>query len=274
MNGLLIIDAQNDFCEVGAPLYVKGADEDMKRLVKWMNERENDFFKRIYCTYDMHARNHVANHTCWVIQGTNRHVEPFSFITRGRKSGTYFNKRQPVECKLIMEADDPELEKHMIDDCIERYGKLQVWPEHCIYEFGKPTHGMSFYEPLLKKLREIPDKYVGIPKGDIVELEEFSAAMRYHDTFYCTLVNKIMEDGITHLFIAGEALSHCVISTICDLLCQFKVAKYNIQLTLLENCSSIVITGQPEVDMDVKRRTNDKINELLMDDMFDIASVG
>lgn len=31
-NALLIIDAQNDFCRPGAPLYVQGAEKDNERL--------------------------------------------------------------------------------------------------------------------------------------------------------------------------------------------------------------------------------------------------
>jgi hypothetical protein len=62
---LLIIDPQNDFCDPErGSLFVKGADEDMRRLAGFIREN-GKLINDIYVTLDSHHLIHVAHPIYW-----------------------------------------------------------------------------------------------------------------------------------------------------------------------------------------------------------------
>lgn len=75
---LLIIDAQNDFCDKSGALYVSGADDDMKRLADFIDKYRSKI-SGITVTFDLHKSFHIASPVFWVDKsGLTQHHLPLS----------------------------------------------------------------------------------------------------------------------------------------------------------------------------------------------------
>jgi nicotinamidase-related amidase len=75
---LLIIDPQVDFCDPKGNLYVGGAEKDVSRATKMINDNIN-LIERINITLDSHQYVHIAHPVFWV-NSKGEHPNIFTII--------------------------------------------------------------------------------------------------------------------------------------------------------------------------------------------------
>src|SRR4051794_26174780 len=76
---LVAIDFQYDFCDPKGALYVKGAEEDVKRLSNLIRRLDKKI-SNMHLTLDSHHALHIA-HPVWFLDKNNQHPQPFTIIT-------------------------------------------------------------------------------------------------------------------------------------------------------------------------------------------------
>lgn len=247
---LLIIDPQNDFCDPGGSLRVVGADADMTRLAAFIGavgHKLND----IHVTMDSHHTIDIAHPAWWQsakdqMIGTTRYragqnPNPFTMITPKD-----VDPSNPVWISI-----NPDLTKRSIDyvnalEAKNRY-KLVVWPEHCLIG----TWGHNIFDPLSVALRKWERTNFGVvdtvTKGSNVYTEHYSAIQAEvpdpnDPSTLLSVAPGSLIDSLTQcdqVLLAGEALSHCMASTVRDIAAEF--GQDNVKkLVLLEDCSSSV----------------------------------
>ena len=220
---LLIIDPQNDFCDVPAAwrpvdpltgaavapaLPVAGAHADMRRtaaLIRAAGAALTD----ITVTLDSHHHVDIAHPTFWK-KPDGAAVTPFTTITAAQVRAGEFQPRDPAALPRTLAYLD-ELESR------GRY-TLMVWPVHC--EIGTWGHGVhadvraAYNQWEQTQLRGVAK----VTKGENPWTEHYSAiqaevpdAADDHTQMNAALLADL--DRADTLFIAGEASSHCVRAT-------------------------------------------------------------
>ena len=220
---LLIIDPQNDFCDVPAryrpvdpltgvavapALPVAGAHADMQRIAALIRAA-GAALDDITVTLDSHHRVDIAHPTFWR-QADGGAVGPFTTITAAQVRGGQFQPRDPAALPRTLAYLD-ELESR------GRY-TLMVWPVHC--EIGTWGHGVhadvraaynQWEESQLRGVRKLT-------KGENPWTEHYSAiqaevpdAADEHTQMNTAFLADLDRAG--PLLIAGEASSHCVRAT-------------------------------------------------------------
>jgi len=251
---LLIIDAQNDFCDLPAAwcpvdpvqpgpadgvrvspaLPVPGSHADMQRLADFMR-RCMPSIDAISATLDSHLRVGIERPAFWRRRDGSP-VAPFTTISLADFSAGEFVP-QLAENVPVARTYLTELEKRA------RY-TLMVWPEHCVIgTWGHALHAdvdaalaaweIARHEPaarVLKGMNPFTEHYSAIA-AEVPRADEPD-----------TLPNAVLLARLAHaqrIVVAGEASSHCVKSTVedvADYLGPVDVRK----LVLLTDCMSPV----------------------------------
>ena len=246
---LLIIDPQNDFCDVPpawqgidglsgqriAPaLPVPGAHADMLRLASLM-EAGQAGLSSVVITLDSHHRVDVAHPAYWQ-QGDGQPVAPFTTISAQQvRDGLFRPRDASVQDRTLQYLDALEAQG--------RYG-LMVWPVHCeIGTWGHSVHAAvreacSRWEEA--KLRQVQVVY----KGSNPWTEHYSALQAEvpDATDPDTQLNRALIaelDRSDVLMIAGEASSHCVKATTEHLVDNLPSGRLN-KVVLITDCMSPV----------------------------------
>jgi nicotinamidase/pyrazinamidase len=252
---LLIIDPQNDFCDVPATwcpvdplsgvaivpaLPVAGAHADMQRTAELIRSA-GALLDEITITLDSHHRVDIAHPTFWH-QSDGGDVSPFTTITAAQVRAGEFRPRDPAALPRTLAYLD-ELESR------GRY-TLMVWPVHC--EIGSWGHGVhaavraaynEWEEARLRGVRKVT-------KGENPWTEHYSAiqaevpdagdARTQVDT---ALLAHLDRAGL--LLIAGEASSHCVRATTEHIVAKLPGARPE-RIALLLDCMSPVAGFQAQ----------------------------
>lgn len=244
---LLIIDPQNDFCDLPEAycptlagerqtpaLPVAGAHADMQRLAHLVDAGRAGL-SGITVTLDSHQHLDIAHPTFWQ-DAAGAAVSPFTQITAADvRAGTY----QPRLAAAL-----PRALSYL--DALEAAGRYthMVWPVHC--EIG--TWGHNIHHDLRLACNRWEEQRLGIvgkvSKGMNPWTEHYSAIMAEvpdpadADTqLNAALIAQLQT--AERVFIAGEAGSHCVRATsehIVHNLAPGSCAK----LVLIEDCISAV----------------------------------
>jgi len=250
---LLVIDPQNDFCDLPdsyrpqdpvsrqplAPaLPVPGAHQDMLRLAGLIN-RGRAGLAALSVTLDSHHRFDIAHPTFW-IAADNAPVAPFTPITAADVRAEKFRPRHPAGLPLALNYLDK----------LEAAGRytLMVWPVHC--EIG--TWGNNVHADVRAAYSRWEEAALGIvaklAKGSNPWTEHYSAVMAEvpyaddPDTQFNTRFVTGLADA-DHIYVAGEAGSHCVKATvehIADYFAEHYGAASLSKLTLITDCISPV----------------------------------
>ncbi len=207
-NLLLIIDPQNDFCRPGGPngqgqgaLYVPGAEQDMSRLAAWLQKNQQKI-DHIIITLDNHHLNDISHPSFWV-DSQGQHPEPFSVI-----------RAKDVEQGIWRSVFDNEKALFYLRN-LERQGLVHtVWPPHCLIG----SEGAAIFKPLFDAIVQWAGQgryYQTVVKGTYPYTEHFGAfkAQVEFDDVPETKLNKQLLDQLDQygqIFLAGEARSHCV----------------------------------------------------------------
>ena len=243
---LLIIDPQNDFCKPDGALSVVGADKDMERLATFV-EKQSAELDDILVTLDCHLPLHIAHATMWEDIDGNPPT-PFTLITQADIiSGKWRTKKQlmfnpPGQTERIPWA------KYYTSK-LEEDGKytLCIWPEHCLIGSNGAAVYPKLFETLNNWQRERFAIVTYITKGENYLTESYSALKAEVEDIFdpSTKLNteliSILEDPeVSEVIIAGEALSHCVASTVTDLVNNLSKPENIQKFVLLEDCCSNV----------------------------------
>jgi nicotinamidase-related amidase len=220
---LLVIDPQNDFCDVPAgyrptdpltgavvapALPVAGAHADMQRTAALIRAA-GPALADITITLDSHHRVDIAHPTSWR-RADSTPVTPFTTITAAQVRAGEFLPRDPTALSRTL----------AYLDALESRGRymLMVWPVHC--EIGTWGHGVhadvraAYNEWEQAQLRNVRK----VTKGENPWTEHYSAIQAEvpdaddpRTQINATLLAEL--DHADILLIAGEASSHCVRAT-------------------------------------------------------------
>lgn len=253
---LLIIDPQNDFCDLPAnycpadpqggsfapSLPVTGAHADMQRLAA-MIDAGSDGLSAITVTLDSHQHLDIAHPTFWQdVSGAS--VAPFTQIQAADlRAGRFLprNAKARERVQAYLEA-------------LESAGRYthMVWPVHC--EIG--TWGHNIHHDLrlaCNRWEEANSRIVAkVSKGENPWTEHYSAMMAEvpdqndeHTQLNAALLQSLR--AADRVFIAGEAGSHCVKATTEHIVANWPVAELG-RLVLIEDCISAVGGFEPQFE--------------------------
>jgi nicotinamidase/pyrazinamidase len=246
---LLIIDPQNDFCDLPASylpenpatrqpyapaLPVPGAHQDMLRVAALIN-RGRAGLSAISVTLDSHHRFDIAHPTFWHSRDTGA-VAPFTEITAADVREGRFAPRYPGAMPRVLDYLDAL-------EATGRY-KLMVWPVHC--EIG--SWGNNVHADVRAAYNRWEDASLGIvaklAKGSNPWTEHYSAVQAEvpDPEDKDTQLNQHFIDLLAQsdqVYITGEAGSHCVKATTEHIVQHFGAAPLS-KLVLVTDCMSPV----------------------------------
>ena len=200
-------------------------------MVKRLSPKLDD----IHITLDSHRRVDIS-HPLWWKDSAGRHPDPFTIITaEDLKLGTW-NTTNPgffTRTKAYLE----QLEKS------GRYPHV-VWPEHCL--IGDEGH--NIHPELSGAIHEWEEQFAAadiITKGSNPFTEHFSGVKaevpdpedpttQVNTSFIQTL------EEADIILLSGEALSHCLLSTVEDIATEFSDPSYIAKMVLLEDACSVI----------------------------------
>jgi nicotinamidase-related amidase len=244
---LLIIDPQNDFCDLPADLIpdgfapslpVTGAHQDMLRVAQLIRDGGAGL-TQISVTLDAHHRYDIAHPTFWRT-GDGGAVAPFTQISAQQlRDGAFV----PAAFGALPRA------QHYLD-ALESAGRYQlmVWPVHCeIGSWGQNIHGAvrAAYNAWEVAQLQVVAK---LSKGSNPWTEHYSAVMAEvpDPQDPATQLNIAFLDSLVsadRIYICGEAGSHCVKAStehIADYLQAQQGREALARLVLLTDCMSPV----------------------------------
>ncbi len=243
---LIIIDPQNDFCDSKGTLYVPGAEMDIKRLSKLIENGENKLHA-IHCTLDSHHTYDISHPIFWSDDLKN-HPSPFTIIS----------KEDVI--KESWKTTDPKLQNYGLEYVArleenKRY-PLCIWPPHCLIG----TNGHSIVPELSETLLSWEHSQLKtvnyISKGDNFKTEHYSAIkadVEDPDDSSTELNKKLLQnlEEADEILFAGEASSHCLKFTVEDIANNINKEQIK-KMVLLTDCCSPVEGFEKESDEFIK----------------------
>ena len=246
---LLIIDPQNDFCDlpenwqprspvteqvIAPSLPVAGAHADMQRLASWIAS-QGEKLGQITLTLDSHQSYDIAHPAFWQ-QRDGSAVTPFTQITAAQvRAGDFAPRNAAEQARTLQYLDQLEAQGSYT---------LMVWPLHC--EIGSWGHGV--HASVLTACRQWQDlqhrAVRHVFKGMNPWTEHYSAiraevpdAQDPETGLNTALLAQLRASH--QLVIAGEASSHCVRATTEHIVDNWGSEDFS-RIVLLTDCMSPV----------------------------------
>ena len=233
---LLIIDPQNDFCDKNGSLYVPGADQDSIRLANMIYRliRQIDY---IHVTLDSHRTVDIAHPIFW-INRQGQHPQPFTIISENDVANGAWMTTNPAWRERGLDYVK----------ALAKNGRypLCVWPIHCRIATTGHSIVKSVSDALLKWEEERFGVINFITKGSNIFTEHYSALQadvpdpNDPSTNFNTDLLALLQEA-DRILIGGEALSHCVKSSVEDIANNF--GEENIKKIILLTDTSSNVTG-------------------------------
>jgi nicotinamidase-related amidase len=252
---LLLIDLQNTFCIPGFELFVAGrsgvaAVEDNRRLCEFIY-RNLGSITSIQVTLDTHRAMQIF-HPVYLINAEGEHPAALTMVSYDdvRKGRWRFNPLVAESLGVTAEQGQEQLLHYARK--LEEQGKyeLTIWPYHAM--LGGIGHALVaaveealFFHTIARSTQ--PSITI---KGEYPNTESYSAIgpevlLGMDGQPIASKDRSFLQAVIEHdmLVVAGQAKSHCVASTVSDLL--EGILEYDPQLVqkiyLLEDCTSPVV---------------------------------
>ncbi len=228
---LLLIDVQKDFCFPGGSLYVggrsgEGALEDNARTAELIYENLGSI-SEIICTQDTHHPFQIFFPSFWQTADGGP-VEAHRVITAAELEAGALIPR-PGLAAALCDGDEAWLRAQCLDYCrrLEAEGRYQLylWPPHCL--LGGDGHLLAgviqearlFHSfargarnPIeLKGEHPLTENY-SVLRPEVLEAHDGSSLGSRNEA----LIERLL--GADRLLVAGQAASHCVKSSLDDLL--------------------------------------------------------
>lgn len=243
---LLIIDPQNDFCDIeGAALPVAGANDDLHRLAGLIEARAAQL-DGITVTLDSHPSVAVERTSFWR-SADGEAMPPFTFVTAEDVAAGRYRPRDPGLTPQVMA---------MLQQ-LGAAGKpgMVVWPVHCVTatwghniqaDVARALAGweMAHQRAVTKVLKgEYPlSEHFGVFEADAPVASE--PRTQFNRALAASLAS-----GADVIAIAGQASSHCVAASY-DQFMRFlaRAPAFAPQVVLLRDCMSPVPGFEPLAD--------------------------
>jgi nicotinamidase-related amidase len=229
---LLIIDPQNDFCVSGGSLFVPGAEGDCGRTAAFL-DAAGSRVDSVVVTLDCHQNRSIFHPAFW--HGRNgAHPVPFTAITAASLAAGDYTPVNP--------GHDQYAAEYLA--ALEKGGKyaLTIWPPHCLV--GTPGQSVEsrIYAAIARWEAKSGAKPVRFVLKGLNPLTEHYSAVRAEvpdPADPATGKNGALMEELRRadqVYIAGEALSHCVAFTVRDLWADIPPDR----MTVLADCTSPV----------------------------------
>ena len=245
-NLLLIVDMQNDFCSPDGALYVKGAEKDIVRLGKFISGYIDEI-NHIILTQDNHNVIDISHPVFWEDQNGNPPPAFSEINLKNILEGVWrprFEREKAIEYlrKLESQGEFPHI----------------IWPEHCIIGSNGAAIADEIMEPVKAWARR--GNFIDVViKGTNPLTEHFGALMANvpiddspETQLNTELVNKLTR--FEKILVAGEAKSHCVATTVKQMLNIDGLAQ---KLIIFEDCMSDV-TGFETIALPVYKKAREE----------------
>jgi nicotinamidase-related amidase len=237
---LLLIDMQVDFCHEQGSLYVPGALGDLRRTVEFIY-RNAEHISQITCSLDSHVPSQIFSPGWWADADGN-HPAPFTIVSAGDvQSGRWLPLFEPHWSRAYvarLERDHKKL--------------LTIWPYHVL--IGSPGHMLDpeLWSAIVWHSMARKTHPVWMHKGSIPLTEHYSIIQPEvpvpgvpgggkNQAFLDELADADL------IVVAGEAMSHCVLETVEDLVEAFGDQPETLRKVLfLRDCTSPVV--HPAID--------------------------
>jgi nicotinamidase-related amidase len=257
---LLLVDVQKDFCFPEGTLYVggrsgRGAVEDSDRIARFVY-RNLDRIGEVTCTLDTHLPQQIFFPSFWRDAAGGRPAAHREVTAKEVKAGEL--TPDPCLAAELADGDTVRLRRYAEHYCetLEREGRyrLYLWPFHCLQ--GGEGHALvgaveearlfhSFCRTAVSPLEM---------KGSWPLTENYSALSteviegpdgRPVGTRNTALIDRLL--AADRLIVAGQAASHCVKSTVDDLLDEIGRRDPALagKVYLLADCMSSVAVPDP-----------------------------
>ena len=266
------IDIQIGFCQPSASLFVPGAVEDSARTAEFIF-RNLDKITETYFSLDTHRAYQIFHPAFWLDNDTKKHPAPFTLITVDSiKSGKYSPLFFPHECLAYCEE-------------LEKTGKyvLCIWPFHTM--LGSVGHAMvpAVYEAALfhsiARRKQIHFETKGVhpltENYSVLSPEVKKVRGKVVGQFNTNFFKALMDND--RVYILGQASSHCVKTTIEDLLAQIKSTEPELvkKVFIVEDCMSpvsAVTDGHGKVIIDFPKIAVDALDRFRVEGMNVVKS--
>jgi nicotinamidase-related amidase len=257
---LLLIDLQKDFCFPEGNLYVAGrsgtgAIDDNDRIVRFVYHNL-DWITEITCTLDSHLPFQIFFPSFWIGEDGTPPAAHREVSLDDVRSGRL--RPDPNLAGWLCGGDVGWLERQVEYYCSEllREGKysLFLWPPHCL--LGSEGHGLAgvvqearLFHAFARHARNGFEL-----KGDHPLSENYSVlapeVLDAHDGRRLVDRNSALVDKLLScdaLLVAGQAASHCVKSSLEDLLREIKERDPGLarKVYVLRDCMSAVTVPDP-----------------------------
>lgn len=228
---LLGIDLQFDFCNPQGALYVKGAQEDAKRISSLIYKHLHAI-DHIVLSMDSHQPVHIAHQIYWK-NASGQLPQLFSIITK-----------ESVEKGEWIPQYNHELALDYLSK-LEQSGSIcTIWPPHCIIGTQGWNVDETVFEALQKWTLETGHPYELVNKGMYQATEHYSifkAAVEYPSVKETVFNNTLVEclKQFDRILIVGEAEDFCVMNSLNDLI-SF-APELSEKIHMLTDCMSCII---------------------------------
>lgn len=268
--GVLLIDLQGDFVFPEGTLYVggrsgTGAIDDNVRIAEFLY-RNLGRIHQITPTMDTHEPFQIFSRSFWLDQG-DQHPGPFTDISAADITDGKFRPNPMVAGMLGVSPTWLTNQAQHYADELQRGGKymLKVWTEHCL--LGGPGHALAgiiqearLFHSYVRGANNSPEVKGGNPLTENYSILRPEVLTRWDGgrpdgkggvipTAIAQKNTRFIEQLLKFdtVVIAGQAASHCVKSSIDDLLTEI-VAKDPAlarKVYVLEDCMSSVTVPNP-----------------------------
>lgn len=252
---LLLIDVQKDFCFPEGTLYVagrsgRGAIDDSRRIAELVY-RNLDVVTDITTTLDTHLAYQIFFPSFW-LDRDGCQLSAFRIITSDQLAGGDV-RPNPAMAKWLCGGNYTWLCKQVLHYCqeLERAGKYQLylWPPHCLlgsdgHALAGVVHEARLFHAFARTAQSSVEVKGGNPltenysvlRPEVLSRFDGAALAQRNTQFVQTL---LAADAVV---IAGQAASHCVKSTIDDLLGEIAAQdpKLASKVYLVTDCMSAV----------------------------------
>ncbi|HEV8579208.1 MAG TPA: nicotinamidase [Thermoanaerobaculia bacterium] len=258
---LLLIDLQKDFCFPRGTLYVggrsgTGAIDDSDRIARFLY-RNLELITDVTCTLDTHFPFQIFSPSFWLGEDGQAPAPHQEITVEMIRAGRV--RPNPDVAWWISNGDYEWLRRQVEFYCreLERAGKykLYLWPPHCILgSDGHPLVGVIHEARMFHAWTRGAKGWIE-SKGDHPLTENYSVlapevlmrfdgrplAQRNFDFIQTLLSSDVV-------VIAGQAASHCVKSTIDDLLGEIVTREEELakKIYVLSDCMSSVAVPDPQ----------------------------